>query len=299
MSRRTARYPNSEGAEKWRNGALLASAEALCHKIGMRLPLVARTFALTRHFWRNDRYLWPIAEKLNRALGLPRDRHLYRTARGYRMALSAHVWPEGAMLYGIFEVATLRLMHRLVRPGHVVVDVGANIGYHTLTLSRLVGPNGKVLAFEPHPVTRARLEANLAANDCHNVNVFPIALSDREGAGKLFEPTETAAHGQSSLRARGEWRAVDCRTAPLDALLSDLPRLDLIKIDVEGAEGLVLAGAREILQRFRPHVIIERNDEALAAFGTDFNKIAAGLPGYESALIEAPRAFANYHFAPR
>ncbi len=203
------------------------------------------------------------------------------------------------MLYGIFEVATLRLMHRLVRPGHVVVDVGANIGYHTLTLSRLVGPNGKVLAFEPHPVTRARLEANLAANDCHNVNVFPIALSDREGAGKLFEPTETAAHGQSSLRARGEWRAVDCRTAPLDALLSDLPRLDLIKIDVEGAEGLVLAGAREILQRFRPHVIIERNDEALAAFGTDFNKIAAGLPGYESALIEAPRAFANYHFAPR
>ncbi len=88
------------------------------------------------------------------------------------MGLDPHRYPDGAMLYGTLELATIRLLQRLVRAGNVVADVGANIGYHTLILSRLVGPSGKVFAFEPNPLSRARLEANLAANNCCNVQVF-------------------------------------------------------------------------------------------------------------------------------
>jgi FkbM family methyltransferase len=261
------------------------------------LPFVGRIFAISRHFWPNDRFLWPIAQIINRVTHISRQQLEYITALGFCMGLDPYMFPDGAMLYGTFEVATQRLLRRLARPGHVAADVGANIGYHTLTLSQLVGLTGKVYAFEPHPQTLARLKLNLAANDCRNVQIYSIALSDRKSEAELFVGQ---SHGQASLRFHGRQAcSMACVTERLDVIFADLPRLDIIKIDVEGAEHLVLQGALETLRRLRPHVILERNDEALAAFDTDFPTVERLLaPSHYGRLIETNRGFANYHFVP-
>jgi FkbM family methyltransferase len=192
---------------------------------------------LARYFWPNDRFLWPMALIVTRTSGIAPGLCEYVTARGFRMALDPHRYPDGAILYGTLEVATMRLLQRLLRAGDVVADVGANIGYYTLIMSRLVGPSGKVFAFEPNPLSRAKLEANLSANNCCNVEVFAIALSDGKGEAALFEPP--GSHGETSLRPRGEnWRSIPCTTERLDVFLDGIGRLDLVKIDVEGAEKL-------------------------------------------------------------
>ena len=88
--------------------------------------------------------------------------------------------------YGIYEEEVVPLMESLIRPGDTVVDVGANIGCHTLRMSRLVGPMGKVLAFEPDPQNLKLLRENLGKNNCTNVDVFPFALGDRNYTARLY-----------------------------------------------------------------------------------------------------------------
>jgi FkbM family methyltransferase len=148
----------------------------------------------------------------------------------------------------------------LVRPGGVAVDVGANWGLHSLYLSRLVGKDGLVIAVEPFPPAFRELQWHLGANECFNVRALPVALSDRDGkssflpgesssAGRLGdEPTEAAADTATVVVTR-----------TLDAVVEEagLTRLDLVKIDVEGAEGRVLRGAERAAARFRPALVID------------------------------------------
>jgi FkbM family methyltransferase len=262
------------------------------------VSLLGRIFGLTRHCWPNDRFLWPTAQIITRMSGIAQGYSEYVTVHGFQMGLDPLEYPDGAMVYGTFEVATVRLLQHLLRAGDVVADVGANIGYHTLIMARLVGPSGKVYAFEPNPLSRTRLEANLSANNFSNVQVFGMALSDREGEASIFEAP--ASHGEASLRPRGEdWQSTACRTARLDVALAEVECLNLIKIDVEGAETLVLRGAMETLHRLRPHIILEKNYEALATFGSDFAEIERILAGsHQPRKIETNRGFANFYFAP-
>jgi FkbM family methyltransferase len=153
-------------------------------------------------------------------------------------------------------------VRRTLAPDAVVVDGGAHIGVLTVLLATLC-PTGRVYAFEPGPGSREHLLDNVAANHLDNVVVEDAALFDSDGE-IVFAFDENYPAG-SHVDADGS--AV--RSVRLDswARARDLERLDLLKLDVEGSELAVLAGARETIRRFRPVAIVECNPAALRRFG--------------------------------
>lgn len=154
---------------------------------------------------------------------------------------------------GVWEADVMKLMTRTLRPGDVVVDVGANVGFHTVLASRLVGPAGRVYALEPMPWTLRVLRANLARHQCANVEVLSVAAGDEAGSMRLA----VREHERSSARLTpDEEPGIDVETARLDDLLPAVAA-QLVKVDVEGAEPVVLRGAHELLQRSAPLVVVE------------------------------------------
>lgn len=166
--------------------------------------------------------------------------------------------------YDAYQIGNPLLLKRLVRPGFVCIDVGANIGSYTLLMAEIVGREGQVIAIEPQPEERSKLQAHLMLNRLSNVKVLPYAISDTPGQMTLYAPAEkTGARPNASLLRENVFRGaeveipVEART--LDSLVQEykLERVDLIKTDTEGYEYHVLMGARETIKRFRPHILFE------------------------------------------
>lgn len=171
-------------------------------------------------------------------------------ARGLR-------WQVGAGAHGIwlglYESSLARLMSQVVRKGSVCFDLGAHTGYYTLVLSRLVGPAGRLVAFEPLPANVALLRKHIEINNLRNVGVIEAAVSDRSGR-TFFEEGPTSAMGHVSPD-----RGLTVRMVHLDGLVGsgELPTPDFIKVDVEGQEYAVLRGAARLLEHTRPMIFIE------------------------------------------
>lgn len=186
---------------------------------------------------------------------------------------------------GSFEPDTARALRSLVRPGMVVADVGANIGAHAVPLAKLVGPAGRVHAFEPMAWARAKLERNLELNELDTVEVHPFALGAETRPGMEVElycswPTDGVPaeerhpiHGGLAMRQTTDLHTLDEVVAALG-----LERLDLVKIDVDGHELAVLRGATAALERFRPDIVMELGAYTLAEQGAS--------PGEVVGLVE-------------
>jgi FkbM family methyltransferase len=159
-------------------------------------------------------------------------------------------------LYGEWAEAEVHLFGQIVRPGDVVLEAGANMGAHTVALSRLSGPDGQVHAFEPLGQTHQLLCANLVINGCVNTRTYQSALGATSGHIGMSEPDPGLPNnfGGASLHVRAEhMRPVPMQT--IDSL--GLRRLDLLKADIEGYEFEMLKGAGATLDRCRPVVFIE------------------------------------------
>jgi FkbM family methyltransferase len=160
-------------------------------------------------------------------------------------------------LYGEFAEQEARLFQQVLPAGGVVVEAGANIGALTVPIAKRVGPTGRVLAYEPQPVIAALLARNRASNQLAQIEICQAALG--------------AAPGQIALqlieyRTLGNFGGVALGTGAAAVLVETidaraLARVDLIKIDVEGMECDVLAGARATIARTRPVLYVE-NDRA-------------------------------------
>jgi FkbM family methyltransferase len=184
------------------------------------------------------------------------------------------------LVRGVFEEAETALLRRLLRPGMRVIDVGANLGYYSVLASRLVGPGGKVLAIEAEPGNFALLERNLAENGCTNVEAFQLALSDAPGRVALH--TDRSNRGNPSLvgaNVPDRGGAVEVEAMTLDAFLAGrgAGRIDLVKMDVQGAEGRVLAGAQALLAQPGLRVLLELWPRGLENAGTDAGAMLRGL----------------------
>lgn len=176
--------------------------------------------------------------------------------------LARDAWHGRAFrLYGEWSEAEVALWRRLVRPGDVAVDVGAHLGAHALALAALVGPAGRVHAFEPQARIADLLERNAAQNRRENVYVNRVALGDGSAEALWYDrPAYGRAGNFGGVELRKEigtdtaW-GVDART--LDSF--NLPALGFLKVDVEGAEVEVLNGARDTIKRCRPIVYAEND----------------------------------------
>lgn len=223
-----------------------------------------------------------VAAKARQVLGARGTRAVYRSAIAppLRRLLSASA-PEGAALteicggalrgvpmyidlscekyywLGTHEEAVQRALQAEARPGDVAYDIGAHAGFFTLLLSGLVGEEGRVMAFEPHPANAARLSRNLDANSCANTQVRQVALSDRAGEAR-FNAHASTLEGSLADAAAPPDDIMSVPATTIDAIVRDgAPPPGVLKIDVEGAEGRVIRGGRETIAAHRPRMIIE------------------------------------------
>ena len=191
-------------------------------------------------------------------------------------------------------------------PGGVAIDVGANLGEWAVPLARRVGPSGRMLAIEPAPRAATALEKTLVANALAQAEVIRCAIGDHDGTVEFAVPIVTSVRVDTGAARIGPaaagQEALKVVLRSLDSLAAEhrLNRIDLIKIDVEGAERQVLDGARASLARFRPVLVLETGHEAesdrqaihdlLGGLGyrmlgllLDFGMAEAGWPAYVAA----------------
>ena len=211
------------------------------------------------------------------------------------------------LAYGRYGAAETAVFRRLLRPGMVVAELGAHVGYFALTSAGLVGPEGAVYAFEPDPHNFALLTANVEVNRATNVVCVPKAISSRWGRATLFQ--DRSNHGAHTLaEANIETQLVgrtEVETLSLDEFFGGLGdgRVNLIKIDTQGAEGLVIDGAGGLLERDGPAVLMEFWPGGLRRMGTDPEALLVTLLGYGysirvveegmDALVVAPNALVD------
>src|SRR5712692_5589889 len=171
-----------------------------------------------------------------------------------------------------FEPSIRQKLRGHVYNGATVVDIGANIGYYTVQAASLAGPQGRVLAFEPQPLVRGELIANLTLNRLSNVTVLPYALSDRTETVRFCVP-RPGTESMGSLRFNERFETdceieVDARC--LDDVLeaANCKRIDFVKMDAEGAELPIVNGASRLFSSpERPCVVFEACEENCAPFG--------------------------------
>jgi FkbM family methyltransferase len=184
--------------------------------------------------------------------------------------------------FGAWEPALGALIAAHLRAGDSAVDIGANIGAHTLTMARAVGPSGSVVAVEPGPTTAQRLRANLALNDLTHVRVVEAAADERAGRTLLYAGPDNS-RGRATMVAElsGSGAAAEIDTVVAADLLSreDWARTRLIKIDVERAEDRVLRGLAPALALLPADalLIVEAEPQELARRGTSFAALIAPL----------------------
>ena len=167
--------------------------------------------------------------------------------------------------FGSFEEHFARLFQYLVRPGDLCIDIGANVGVHTVRLAKLVGPLGKVIAIEADQALARRAGDNILINHISNARVINAAASDRTGdTVALYRPSpHDANRARASMLPHSylTGTVAEVSTTTVDQTTSD--PVALIKIDVEGCESAVVAGARRTIDTYSPSVIFEYEPKIL------------------------------------
>jgi FkbM family methyltransferase len=220
-----------------------------------------------------------------------------------RMAIStahlpldhAHI---GSIVRGTLEPAVTEALTRTVRPGHVFYDVGANLGYFTLVAARMVGPAGRVIAFEPVPWCADAVAANIALNDLRQAEVRAEAVGAATGHSRLRVVRDASQSMLASLSRGADTRdEIDVAVVAVDDLVSAgaIPPPDVMKIDTEGAEILVLEGMRETIARHGPRIVCEihETNDAFAAFMEDVGYRVTNLGGPWA--VTEPEAGSHIH----
>lgn len=165
--------------------------------------------------------------------------------------------------YGEFSEGETELFRQLVRPGMTVIDVGSNIGAHTLWMAKTVGPQGQVLAFEPQRAVFQLLSGTLALNDCYNVRAYHAGLGSEAGT-VVIPPINYAAGGNFGGLSLGMYK--EGEEVPVFTLDSfNLAQCHFVKIDVEGMEREVLVGGEKTLERTNALLYVENDREPKSA----------------------------------
>ncbi len=203
----------------------------------------------------------------------------------FKMYVRLDDWAVGARIAvkRSYEPEVTRAMREALKPGMVMLDLGANIGYYSLLAASRIGPQGKVIAFEPGRESCDLLKLSLDANGFRNVTVHNCAVADINGVvGFGVDDSNGAISRDDPAKSQYQVQAVK-----LDDFLKDEPRLDVVKIDIEGAEGRAIQGMQGLLTRHRPIVFTEFFPAALqqqsAISGEAYLDLLTGL-GFRLAI---------------
>ena len=159
-----------------------------------------------------------------------------------------------------YENENYLFLQKTVKPGWHLIDIGAHFGLFSTCASQLTGPKGKIICFEPTPVTFSILKKTLALNHCDNVTPIQAAVSDKEGTATFYMGEMDGCNSNSLIdnnMGGGGKSGYEIKTVTIDGIVSENAMSpDLIKVDAEGAELEVLKGAIKTLEKYKPIVII-------------------------------------------
>jgi FkbM family methyltransferase len=231
------------------------------------LSWVGNRFGKAPGFERAVRYLAPPEKCADiPEICLVRDGSFFLTRLGLPLG-----WHIG--FFGSYEPELRDIMRTVLPVDGTAIDVGANTGWHSLLMARLVGPRGRVLAIEPNPSVREHLLRNVRLNQFAQIEVVSCALAESQGildfiAPDADDPTSASGHVTLGDRAKSGSIRVEANTLDNIAVQKQLDRMDLLKIDAEGFEWPILQGSEETVARFRPYIIFEF-DQAYAVHGRE------------------------------
>ena len=217
--------------------------------------------------------------------------YTYRDPWGHLVEADVSDYLERAGFLGAHSPAMVRHLDRVVAAGDWVIDVGANVGLVTSRLCQLVGRTGAVWAVEPLPRNVERLEALRARNGLDQLTVLSVALSSEPGTARLRLPVRGGGAYGSFVATWETGAEIDVATARLDDLVAErrpTGRLGLVKIDAEGFEPEVVAGATVTLTTLRPVVLCEFNDILLQQAGTSSVELLARFAELGYAPLDGP-----------
>jgi FkbM family methyltransferase len=206
-----------------------------------------------------------------------------------QVSLDDHV---GRALYffGDLDPKVTWVIKRLLKPGDLALDIGANFGFLTLLMSKLVGPQGAVHAFEPNPILCNILKTTYAHNCATNVTLHAVALGASTAEMELHVPKDNFGGASLVRKPVQSAHILKVPVIKLDDVIFREPisRLALIKLDVEGFELEVLKGAQRVLREFHPIVLFESNEQSNDEQITPVIKF---LQEYNYNFLTIPRRF--------
>lgn len=189
---------------------------------------------------------------------------------------------------GILEKREMDFFKKTIKKGWTVLDIGANIGYPSLFFSKLVGKRGRIIAFEPDKNNLEMFRKNIEINNCKNIVVVPMAVSDHTGIGTLYTSDSHSGDHRIYNLSHEKRKTQNIKTISLDDYFNSQNKIDFIQIDVQGAEELVFKGMRRLLNDNKSiNILLEFWPEGLRKIGSspvDFLKMIKQL-GFQLAYI--------------
>jgi FkbM family methyltransferase len=218
------------------------------YRIQRKSKKIIRDYILNREFIKKTKYGFKIKLDVSRDV----DKHFY---------------------WGEFEVDIINFLKSLLKDSSVFVDVGANIGIYTLLASQHIKKEGKIFAFEPSDWANERLKENLKLNETKNVEVLKLAVTNFTGLNQFYVCEDDAYNSLISTPMKEVQKIVEIESICLDDFCVDrkIDQIDILKIDVEGADYLVLKGAEEILKSDKSPIIVCEFNRNISG-GITYNK---------------------------
>lgn len=237
-------------------------------------------FILRRPFFRGQDRIFNYLFKKNK---LSKEWHTVRPIQGnFKITCDASTWIGAKIIYtGNYEPALKNVAKKIIRKGDYVLDIGANIGFHTLYFAELVGDTGHITSFEPVPYNFKTLINNVRLNSLKNISAKNIALGIKNEQITIVADEKSANPGTFNLFDQSGSTLITCCIG--DEVIGD-QRVDFIKIDVEGYESFVIEGILDTIKKNRPIIIFE--------YDIHYHK-KTGLTKDHIFLLLSPL---NYHF---
>jgi FkbM family methyltransferase len=186
------------------------------------------------------------------------------------------------MLDGYWEIWLTQFFARVIAPGMTVIDVGANFGYYTVLFGEAVGHSGRVIAIEPVPSTAAALRKTIDLNGLTRFTHPVIAAAGDRDDAEVHMVIPPGEPKNATVVAAPQEGSIVVPSVTIDRLTRDLDRLDIVKIDAEGAEQSIFAGMKKTIERFKPRILLEFNAARYPDAGAFLGEIERSYPRVRS-----------------
>ena len=182
-----------------------------------------------------------------------------------KIKLNIDEWiQQQIFLFGYFDQPGINFIKKNLKKDHVFIDAGANIGAYSLVASKIVGDQGKVIAFEPVKNTFDHIQENISLNNLKNIDLNKTALGEKKERITIYSGDDSNTGNSSIIKNEASHSASEeIQCINFDEEFSDLERIDFLKIDIEGAEYYALKGMIKSLEKFKPTILIEISDEII------------------------------------